>query len=233
MTLLLSVSMLMILGVAMTLLPGLDQLGNRKFKSGTKSTRTVRRRWKRAGRIRGTLPLATVMDNFGDAIKRLGNEARFVCDDLEIDWGIQDDPTDEEIILIVTFNSEGMVDTDGVSTAIANAELVSVQQWRAGVSLFAVETTPGVLRLADDQILEKEIDEFHFQNRGSANSAVEAGIDFIVAVTSSTTSSIIVLFKASGFMEYKLPQRAQPVFEWQGYLMEEIDDCDSEDENDA
>jgi len=215
----------------MVLLKGLDQLGNRRFKSGTKSTRTVRRRWERTGRIRGTIPIANVMDNFGDAIAKLGSESRFVCDDLEIDWGISDDPTDEEIVLIVTFNSEGMQDTDAVSSAIQNAELASLKQWRAGVSLFSIETTQGKLQLAEDQILEREIDEFHFQNRGTAVAAVNAGLDFIIAITSSTTSDIVLVFKASGFREYKLPQRAQPMSEWQGYLFEEIEDCDMDDDS--
>jgi len=212
----------------MVLIKGLDQLGNRRYKSGTRRTQQLRKRWKATGKVTGTVGVPGNMKRLGAPIYKLGAEDRFIVDEVEIDWGISDDPSDEEVILIVLFVPNEFISADAIKM-IDDSELVDLRIWRTSGTLLTIETTAGKLRLPDGEILERATDDADQESTDAF--PTRFGTDLTIAVTSTTTTSLVAVYKASGFQEYDLIQRSQPMSEWAGYEFEETNDDEGSEED--
>jgi len=209
----------------MVRISGLDQMGNRRHKSGTKSTNRVRRKWQQGGIAATTI---TVVDRLIrlDLVKRFGGEDVIVCDQFNCDWGVSDDPIDEQIVMILTFNPDAAVNFDA-ARGIEQAEITDLRQYREGSASFAGEFT------GDFELKPGETAELEARAEGIHGQPFEKrfGMDLVLAVVSSTLSSIIAVWNAEGFSQYNLAQRSSRLREWQGYEFEEIYD-DEEDADD-
>jgi len=204
----------------MTRIAGFDQMGNRRNKAGTKRVNRTIRRWQKSGIAGVTISTVDRFVRF-DTVVVIGAEDRIVCDQFQCDWGPSDDPTDEEIVMVLVFQPRNAVSAE-VNSEIARAEIVDLRQWRFGGSLLAQEVT-GNFELKPDETAELAIPRGEVQKF-----ARRSGIDLIIGVVSSTTSDIFGVWNADGFSQYDLTQRGQSMREWQGYEFEEIDDCDQE-----
>jgi len=206
----------------MVRVPGLDQLGNRRYKAGTKSTRRLRVDWQASGVNQKAFDVPDEVEKF-DTIQKLGAADLFVCDEFKCDWGITDDIADEQIAMFLYFNTTAQPQADPLA-AFERSELLDLVQWRAGTAALSNETTRANMELG--QPIELAADDSLWQTSQFERSF---GMDLLLSGVSSTLSDIIVAWTARGHRIFNLAERAQPMREWAGYEFEETNDDEEDD----
>lgn len=208
----------------MPAMSGLDQMGNLRFKSGTRRFKRLKVDWKSSGIVSKSFDVAFEMEKF-DTIQKLGAADLFVCDEFHCDWGPSDDPTDEFIVLFLIFSPSSQPAAESAQMIEAGrVEALDVQNWRFGGSLLAQEVTPADFDL--DHEIELAADESLWE---AAQFETRFGMDLNILGHANTLSSLVVVWNASGHRVYNLIEVAQPMSQWAGYEFEEIEDCDMED----
>jgi len=207
----------------MVRIKGTDQMGNARYKRGTKSTLIVKKNWRTS--FDGTVTLAQANQNLKlEDIIPLGAETVFVCDELDVDWGLGDDPIDEDtriFIVIAPFQNFDVNHHLGDITEISYG--AGLQVWRTiGTDAGPTMVTAKVLSLQEP--IRYAADDSHFlDTTNSPTSLMLAGF-------SSTTTKFRWAGHASGNLEFHLPERSQPMREWAGYDYEEIFDVEVNDD---
>lgn len=200
----------------MVRIKGLDQMGNRRYKRGTKANPMLKTRWSTTALF--VIPnLQSNVTQMVDIVAEMGAEDLLVCDDFSCDWGISDDPIDEKIILyLVVANPDSLPEVSSPSGIARISDLISLQFWRSiGTDSGPTEVTPDIMQLGHDVVIKAAtgIEDFG----GS-----DDGLSLIIAAHASTTSSVNGVWQASGTKQFKMWQRHQPMAEWAGYEFEEI-----------
>lgn len=206
-------------------LAGLDQMGNLRFKSRTRSTKRQLVRWESSGLANKSFDVPNEMEKF-DIIQKLGAADLFVCTEFHADWGLSDDPTDEQVSLFLIFSPQSQPQGDAAQMLNSGrAEAVDLQNWRSSGTLLTIETTPAEFLLK--RTIQIAVDEAVWE---SAQFPSRFGMDLNILGVSDTLSTVVLVWTASGHRIYNLPQRSQKMREWQGQLMEEIFDSDGGDD---
>lgn len=211
----------------MVRIKGFDQLGNKRYKSGTRSHGKVRKRWEEAGQFDVTVNAAasTRITN----MTRLGAEDHLSVDELDVDWGLGDDPSDEKIVMVARFNPivGNAPEIASISNLVQDSEVVAIQNWRTiGTDSGPTETTPDELTFKDGATAEFSSEDLEFQR---PISSITTEVVWALFAFATTTSRVIGSWKTGGIRTFRTAQRPQPMFEWAGYTKEEAE-ADLEDE---
>jgi len=206
----------------MVRLKGLDQMGNKRFKSGTNTTTKVKMSWSQTA-----LWIITMSSNTTrvvDIVMEMGAEDLLVCDDFHAEWGIDDDPSDEKIVLyLAVVNPDNLPQVSSPSGIARLAETISLLTWRSiGTDAGPIMVIPGDMDLGDDVEIKAATGVEDFATSDS-------GLSLAVLAHSTTVSACSGVWQASGHKVFNVYETSQPMSEWAGYEMEEIFDCEEED----